>query len=138
MRLIEIYICLFIFLATSFLYINHNRKNLMSNKAYYIKNEITDIIDLSRKTAISNGKIEVIHFNLDNKKINYLDKYLDLDNSFVYDSKNKSNNFVRIINENGNFNKGFTINILDSEGRVYQSIVYSNNNGLLLPVQKND
>lgn len=36
----------------------------MSNKAYYIKKtEITDIIDLSRKTAISNGKIEVIHFN---------------------------------------------------------------------------
>lgn len=138
MKIMELLICTMLFCVSSFYVIKSTRYNIMVNKSNNIKNEIGQIINFTRKKALYDEKIYIIYFYLDEKKIKYLDNIFSLDNNFNYISLNNENNFIRIINEKGNINKGFTIKIQDKNGKIFQSIIYNNNSGINIPLQKDN
>lgn len=105
------------------------------NEAYKQKIKIISIIDYVQKKAIYDNRDYEIIFNLESKEIYYLDKVVKLDDRFTYITKNINNNFKRKVNKQGNFDKGFTIEIIKKD-KTYSKISVNTSNGLNIPLIK--
>lgn len=105
------------------------------NEAYKQKIKIISIIDYIQKKAVYDNRDYEIIFNLESKEIYYLDKVVKLDDRFTYITKNIINNFKRKVNKQGNFDKGFTIEIIKKD-KTYSKISVNTSNGLNIPLIK--
>ena len=105
------------------------------NEAYKQKIKIISIIDYVQKKAIYDNRDYEIIFNLESKEIYYLDKVVKLDDRLTYITKNINNNFKRKVNKQGNFDKGFTIEIIKKD-KTYSKISVNTANGLNIPLIK--
>lgn len=105
------------------------------NEAYKQKIKIISIIDYVQKKAVYDNRDYEIIFNLESKEIYYLDKVVKLDDRFTYITKNINNNFKRKVNKQGNFDKGFTIEIIKKD-KTYSKISVNTANGLNIPLIK--
>lgn len=105
------------------------------NEAYKQKIKIISIIDYIQKKAVYDNRDYEIIFNLESKEIYYLDKVVKLDDRFTYITKNINNNFKRKVNKQGNFDKGFTIEIIKKD-KTYSKISVNAANGLNIPLIK--
>ena len=105
------------------------------NEAYKQKIKIISIIDYVQKKAVYDNRDYEIIFNLESKEIYYLDKVIKPDDKFTYITKNISNNFKRKVNKQGNFDKGFTIEIIKKD-KIYSKISVNTSNGLNIPLIK--
>lgn len=105
------------------------------NEAYKQKIKIISIIDYVQKKAVYDNRDYEIIFNLESKEIYYLDKVVKLDDRFTYITKNINNNFKKKVNKQGNFDKGFTIEIIKKD-KTYSKISVNTANGLNIPLIK--
>jgi len=105
------------------------------NEAYKQKIKIITLIDYVQKKALYDNRNYEIIFNLESKEIYYLDKVVKLDDRFTYITKNINNNFKRKVNKQGNFDKGFTIEIIKKD-KTYSKISVNTSNGLNIPLIK--
>ena len=105
------------------------------NEAHKQKIKIINLIDYVQKKAVYDNRDYEIIFNLESKEIYYLDKVVKLDDRFTYITKNTSNDFKRKVNKQGNFDKGFTIEIIKKD-KTYSKISVNTANGLNIPLIK--
>lgn len=93
------------------------------------------LLIIHKKKSLVDDKEYNIRFNLDNSQIDYINNTLKLDDVFLYECKNSSNNFTRTMTKKNNLDKGFTIIIKDKKSKkIYDTITYNTTNGLNLAV----
>lgn len=134
--LIEINIAILIMIILSSVVYKSYYTYFLKIKVNNTKSNIVNIIDLYRKKAIYEKTDIVIYFDFEKKYIVTNSEYFLLDNSFKYVTKNKENlNFSRKILKSGNFDKGFTILILDNKNYELGRISYNTTNNFNMPIK---
>lgn len=135
MKLIELSLAAFLFVATSYLIVSNYTYNINSARSHNVKTKIINAVNYTQKKSLVDDKEYNIRFNLDNSQIDYINNTLKLDDVFLYECKNSSNNFTRTMTKKNNLDKGFTILIKDKKSKkIYDTITYNTTNGLNLAV----
>lgn len=135
MKLIELSLAAFLFVATSYLIISNYTYNINRARSHNVKTKIINAVNYTQKKSLVDDKEYNIRFNLDNSQIDYINNTLKLDDVFLYECKNSSNNFTRTMTKKNNLDKGFTIIIKDKKSKkIYDTITYNTTNGLNLAV----
>lgn len=136
--LVEVSLTMFLFSITSYFIISQYAYKINKAKSYNIKNKIISSVNYLQKRSFVDDKLYNIVFNLDKKQIEYVDKVLKLDDTFLYECMGNNNNFVRTVTNKGNLDKGFTIIIKDKNNKIYDKFSYNTTNGLNLAVLNNE
>lgn len=135
MKLIELSLAAFLFVATSYLIVSNYTYNINMARSHNVKTKIINAVNYTQKKSLVDDKEYNIRFNLDNSQIDYINNTLKLDDVFLYECKNSSNNFTRTMTKKNNLDKGFTIIIKDKKSKkIYDTITYNTTNGLNLAV----
>lgn len=135
MKLIELSLAAFLFVVTSYLIVSNYTYNINMARSHNVKTKIINAVNYTQKKSLVDDKEYNIRFNLDNSQIDYINNTLKLDDVFLYECKNSSNNFTRTMTKKNNLDKGFTIIIKDKKSKkIYDTITYNTTNGLNLAV----
>lgn len=125
-----------IFLITlSYFFTTHLLEYFIEIKAFRVKVKIINAINYVQNKAIFDEEKYEIFFDLNDRKIKYLDNEIILDDKFEYYTKNSNAIFTRYTTKYGNFDKGFTIQI-KRKNKLYYNIVVDTTNALNVPVIK--
>lgn len=125
-----------IFLITlSYFFTTHLLEYFIEIKAFRVKVKIINAINYVQNKAIFDEEKYEIFFDLNDRKIKYLDNEIILDDNFEYYTKNSNSIFTRYTTKYGNFDKGFTIQI-KRKNKLYYNIVVDTTNALNVPVIK--
>ncbi len=140
--LIELLICLSIMSVIASMVVLDYNKRKEQQDFQIAKKEITQFIRKVQKYSYYNKKQYIVDVQINNKIIYFKDGNKILDKleipkklSYMTNNELKNKDFIRKTTENGNFDKGFTLYLINTKGnKIYYRVSTSTTNVLKYPM----